>query len=81
MQITMIRSFRTLSEQAFLLNFFNCHFFCHIEFNSGLSCCLNGVGNYTVPTTRALTNTVGGEYEYIHEYRVTKPNTNIRRTI
>ena len=30
---------------------------------------------------RALTNTVGGEYEYIHEYRVTNMNTNIRRTI
>ena len=28
---------------------------------------------------RALTNTVGGEYEYIHEYRVTNTNTNIRR--
>ena len=30
-------------------------------------------------TNRALTNTVGGEYEYIHEYRVTNTNTNIRR--
>ena len=25
--------------------------------------------------SRALTNTVGGEYEYIHEYRVTNTNT------
>ena len=28
---------------------------------------------------RAATNTVGGEYEYIHEYTVTNTNTNIRR--
>ena len=31
------------------------------------------------PIARALTNTVGGEYEYIHEYRVTNTNTNICR--
>ena len=30
-------------------------------------------------STRALTNTVGGEYEYIHKYTVTNTNTNIRR--
>ena len=30
-------------------------------------------------TSRALTNTVGSEYEYIHEYRVTNTSTNIRR--
>ena len=28
-----------------------------------------------IHTARALTNTVGGEYEYIHEYRVTNTNT------
>ena len=29
--------------------------------------------------TRALTNTVGGEYECIHDYRVTNTNASIRR--
>ena len=36
-------------------------------------------GKYKSLKIRALTNTVGGEYEYIHEYRVTNTNTNIRR--
>ena len=30
---------------------------------------------------RALTNTVGGEYECIHDYRVTNTNANIRRMV
>ena len=35
--------------------------------------------NDAVHCIRALTNTVGGEYKCIHDYRVTNTNVSIRR--
>ena len=44
-------------------------------------CTTNLAVNGGMVITRALTNTVGGEYECIHDYRVTNTNANIRRMV